>query len=163
MKIVLILLVPVLLFSCSRGNTGLTLTGNDPEISFDISGMHQSNKGQLGATAVKVSAANFFYMFNGSSGSTSNQNLIFFSVSTDSLKLMTYHLTGNGAVATVNNIGYGYLMPGDFLDVTITEYKNGTVSGTFSGNLSKIVSSNPAVFQPATLTNGVIKNVRIRY
>lgn len=153
MKYLLIILISVTLFSCSQNADDLFL--NDTEISFDIAGVRSTH---VIASGAKVGS--FYYQFSGSTSLGSN---IVFIIPTDSLKVKTYHVTGNGSVASVTSVVYGYVMPGDYLDITITGYQAGVVNGTFSGNLSKVVSSNPAVFQPATVTGGVIKNVRVVY
>ena len=160
MKYLLIILASLTLFSCSQDPAVMASGSDEPEISFDIAGVHQSYTGSIGASGAKAQGAvNALYSFT---GYVSTSNEINFIIATDSLKVKTYHVTGNGGIANITGFVYGYVMQGDYLDITITSYQGGVVNGTFTGNLSKVVSSN-GVFQPTAITGGVIKNLHVRY
>ena len=169
----ILLIAAIILFSCSRDNTGLnTLTG-EPEISFNADSKHYEHKGEEtlanpgnGVWGVKLLGtpnltSNFYIL----SGITDQANNIFLFISTlaDTLKTIKYHITsgfgGSGMLA--DNQIMGLISNDDFLDITITNYKNGVVSGVFNGKHTKMISDT--VFVPVTITNGVIKNVKIRY
>lgn len=171
MKYLLIIILSATLFSCTQDPSIMATGSGEPEISFDINGTHYAHigaqtvaNGGIGIYAVKVAgvpgATNTIYSFT---GGTNIGNIIQIIIGTpnDTLKTTTYHLSG--ATIKANNENYVFTGSGNYLDVVITGYQIGTVNGTFSGSLSKLISANPYVTQPATLTNGVIKNVSIRY
>lgn len=157
MRYTLILFITIL-FSCSRDQSILS---DSPEISFDINGVHYSYIGFPDASAAKLTGvpgvSNTVYGFT---GYENQSNTIMLALVTDSLKTIGYHFAPSvESVIKASNQVYSF----DLLDVVVTGYSGGTVNGTFSGNLSKLVSISPLVTQPATLTNGVIKNVRVIY
>lgn len=149
----------IFLFSCSRGND---LNTEQPEISFDINGAHYSHSGNqsaangsVGVFAIKsTGGGNSSYSF---SGYQNGGNIVQLNVNTgsDTLKVITY----NPAGIVIKAGGDQYIISSG--SVAISSYQNGTVSGSFSGSASKVVS--PTVLTPVTFSNGIIRNVRINY
>lgn len=160
-----ILLFTVFIYSCSTNNSGLT-TG-DSEISFDLNGHHYSFKGeptlsnQVGAWSTKllgISPIPNIYTF---AGYLDQPNNMFIQISTgqDTLKPITYRVDDAGGpiypAFRLNNTLYGVANgtgSNDFLTLTINSYQNGVVNASFAGKVSG-----------TALTNGSIKNVKIRY
>lgn len=152
----------LLLFACSPDRD---LRQGEPEISFDLNGTHYSHTGEPGlaggAWSTKIyptSVSSGSYIFV---GMTNQINEIQFIVHTDSLKAINYTLKQgfgilvNGVVnTTLNN---------DSLILNISSYRDGIVNGTFSGKITEAVSQTPLVTRPATVTNGKIKDVRVRF
>lgn len=165
MKNILSGLFLMCIISCNQNNSGIA--GGDPEISFDLGASHhtyvgaQTTANPIGVYAIKQKAIpgvfNAYYSFAGMSNPNSQIILL---IATDSLKVQTYHTTtGTGSQIITTGGGYTFLNSTDFLDITISSYQNGIVNGTFSGKLTN--SSNTS--QQTTVTNGQIKNVKLRY
>lgn len=157
----LFILAILSLLSCSPDRD---LRQGEPEISFDLNGTHYAHTGEpglggAGAWSAKIhptSVSSGSYVFV---GMTNQINEIQFIVHTDSLKAINYTLKQgfgilvNGVVnTTLNN---------DSLILHIDSYRDGIVNGTFSGKITEAVSQT--VLRPATVTNGKIKDVRVRF
>lgn len=176
------LIIAIVFLSCSRDRNSLNQQG-DPEISFDIDGIHYVHKGQptmanggYGASGFKQlgvpNVQGNVYTF---SGNTDQANLISLAIDTetDTLKIRDYKNTENGSSnpnpdrvtieMRAGNKVYGLAQNGDFIDIKINGYGSAIVNGTFSGTITRFVSLNPLVTESALLTNGVIKNVKIIY
>lgn len=164
-RFIFTLLFSVIILSCSTNNNGLT-TG-DPEISFDLNSHHYVFKGdptisnQTGAWSTKllgISPIPNIYTF---AGFVDQPNNMFIQISTgqDTLKPITYRVDDAGGTIypafRLNNVLYGVANgtgSNDFLTLTINTYQNGVVNASFAGKVSG-----------TALTNGAIKNVKIRY
>ncbi len=178
MRTILSIIIFLTFFSCSK-NSDIN-TNSDPEISFDIDSVHYESKGQAtgsgyGVDGFKVpgvtGVSDTYYIF---SGVTNQANSISLKVLTpnDTLKVTNYHYVFNSSsadphIATIiiktSNLMYNMISDGDFADITITNYQNRVVNGSFNGQVTRIVSTNPLVIKTYTVTNGLMKNVRIRY
>lgn len=176
----LFLLMCLLLFaSCSRDSNSMNVSG-DPEISFDIDGVHYEHKGQattanggIGVSGVKIwgvqNVTQTVYEFVGTKDQLNSVQMMI-GTGSDTLKQQEYKQSYVGSPPTIvslilraDNKIYGLMQNGDFIDVKIDSYKGGVVSGLFSGHLTRTVSLNPLVVESATLTNGKIQNVTINY
>ncbi len=175
MKAILVLIFSLVLFSCSRDNDLPTpnTTDADREISFMIDGTNKSYKGQqttlnggVGVHGFRMLGTPGFtstvYGFNGNNG-VENSILINILTGNDTLKLMNYRVTTGLHMIRVAGQNYQTLGPGDFIDINITTYSNGEVSGTFGGKISKMTNNGSTPGQSVNVTNGVIKNVKIVY
>jgi hypothetical protein len=79
-------------------------------------------------------------------------------IHSDTLKPVSYN-QGVSVILKAGGDTYSVTQP----SVAISSYQNGVVNGSFAGTASKVVSTNPTVLTPVTLSNGTIKNVRINY
>lgn len=147
------------LLSCSRGNDGSN--PQEPEISFDINGVHfvhtgyQSGaNGGVGIFALKSAGASYNF-----AGYTNAGNFIQLTISTpgDTLKCKSY---SNPDVFISIKAGNDVYLFSQATGATVTSYQNGVVNGTFSGSAVKIVGATTV---PVTFSNGAVKNVRINY
>lgn len=160
-----ILLLTIFIYSCSTNNSGIT--NGDPEISFDLNSQHYIFKGeptisnQIGAWSTKllgIAPVPNIYSFV---GYTDQPNNILIQITTgqDTLKPITYRIDNTGgtiyAAFRLNNVLYSVTNSAgtnNFMTLSINSYQNGVVNASFAGTLSG-----------ATLTNGSIKNIKIRY
>lgn len=156
------ILIALILFSCSKQTD--SLVAPDPsisEITFDVPAGHFAN--EVYATKVKGNISTpGYYGFN---GIKSQGELAVINISTDSLKVMTYHLSsggGSNAMFSLNNALYGYIEQADYIDVTITSYINGVVNGTFTGRVTKAIALTPYTSAPTTIS-GTIKNAVVKF
>lgn len=159
----------LILMGCSKNSSEPII---NEEISYDVNTVHHDFKGEqtvqnggVGVWAIKYKGIPggiaAFYSIAANAGI---DDLIQILIPSDSLTQQTYHLVqGTGSNMSINQDAYGFLESDDYLDVTITDYNKGIVNGSFSGKMSKIVSINPTVLEPATITNGEIKNVLMHY
>lgn len=158
-----ILILTIILFSCTRGSD---LPNNEPEISFDINGMHYTHvgaqtvqNGSVGVFSIKATGGgNSSYSF---AGYQNGGNLVQLNINTgsDTLKIITYNAASVGIIMKAGGDQY-MITQGT---VAISSYQSGVVSGSFTGSASKIVSINPTVLTPVTFSNGLLKNVKINY
>ncbi|MCW3078910.1 hypothetical protein [Segetibacter sp.] len=86
---------------------------------------------------------------------------------TDSLTSGTYttsHSSNPITTAKFDSAQYAGNRPADILRVEVVRNPNGTIDGTFSGQLSASVTANGATtYTEGLITNGVFKNVVINY
>lgn len=163
----LFILAILSLLSCSPDRD---LRQGEPEISFDLNGTHYAHTGVpdiggYGASAVKAPGNLVFVTYYSFTGYTNLQNIAVIIIPTpnDTLKTIRYRITeGMGFAIDADNKTHG-IFGSDYVDIDITGYRDGVVNGSFNGVLSEIVSINPPVTRPALLTNGKIKDVRVRF
>ena len=144
--------------------------------------MHYDYKGQAtttgsgyGVDGVKVpgitNQSDTYYTF---SGTTDQANSVSLKIVTpnDTLKPINYHYVFNSSstgtrIVTINikasTLVYNMMSDGDFADITITNYQKGVVNANFNGQVTRLVSINPLVIKTFAITNGLMKNVRMRY
>jgi hypothetical protein len=87
-------------------------------------------------------------------------------IETDSLVSGSYNASvGTGmTLAKIDTVEYSGIRAEDVLTVNITRNATGILEGAFSGKLSFIKNDNHAsAFEEGVITNGVFKNVSIRY
>jgi hypothetical protein len=175
MKYTFLMLSVVLLFSCSKDpNTpsGTTASGS---ISYKVNGSAFAidngdvSSGQFVVFQKQLApfAISTRYNFNAQKGAN---NIVLFSLLTDSLKKITYHNDSTAiSVGAVSGMVYNgqpaYLLSkGDYFDVTITDYSAGYVSGTFAGKLTPATTTG-TIGTPSsvTVTEGKLNNVQVVY
>lgn len=161
MKIFFTAALASLLFSCSKNND--IIESAEPEISFDLSGIHYSYTGELnngnGTTAYVItnSGINQFY---GTSAFVNNASVFNIFFKTDSLHAIPYFiLNGNGTNIIANNRTYTVNQAGDELNVIISSYDGSVLNGTFTGKLSTLIGG---VYQQELITNGQLKNLNVK-
>lgn len=165
MKYIIFFLLPIITMSCSRDP--VSPNGGAQEISFDLNGKHYSFSGDYNGTNTGVSGVKYpgdliikaYYGFFGFNNVSNNINM---QIISDSLKAQTYSGSSFVIVPSIKAENASYIVNSDF-SVIINSYNNGTVNGTFSGTALKIISITPYVTESATITNGVIKNIRIKF
>lgn len=90
---------------------------------------------------------------------------------TDSLKVGNYNYPSNfrDTYVVSNPVTPNYIAgPTDYMDVNVTSYKNGHISGNFSGRLSPLVSQGAygnsyGAFGSVVIKNGSFTNVPVIY
>jgi hypothetical protein len=151
----------------SGGGGGGTATlsykvnGNAVNISVTDAGSQDPNSYTLGCTKFGG------YIFDG----VSSSGEIYFSFGTDSLTIGNYIYTGNyGDMFFIdyNNQDEYVHAPTDSMSFNVTSYKNGLISGNFSGQLTPLVSAgipNNTYGAPGSIliTNGSFQNVPVFY
>lgn len=160
-KLLLLLIISISLFSCKKDQESLQATGN---ISYKINGVsYNFSNGSVKKITGTPGVTNTGYFMQGFDDNNS-ANIIVITPS-DTLKEKSYHLEyGTAPTFTVGTKGYSILdAPAYYVDVSISSYKNGYVSGTFSGKITHIVSLNPEVLEDADLTQGKFENLRVTY
>jgi hypothetical protein len=107
------------------------------------------------------------YTLNAQKGAN---NLVIFALLTDSLKKITYHYDSTAiSVGAVHGINYNgqlsyVLKKNDYFDVSITDYSNGHVSGTFAAKLTPVNSTGTTgIPGSVTITEGKLNNVQVIY
>lgn len=153
------------LFSCSRDVQRLS---DGSEISFDINGSHQEYKGGqtyenggIGTLATKIQIGqSIMYSFSGTKDNANIFQTIIQTTIPDTLKTINYHLI-SGLALKVNNSTYGIIGASDYLNISINNYREGKINATFSGIVSKVI--NTSTTEPATITNGIMKDISIKY
>ena len=88
-----------------------------------------------------------------------------FNFYTDSLKVGSYsYPTNSGGIFVTDFQGPNYVYsPTDKMNVNVTIYEAGHISGNFSGVLTKQVNNSWGASSTVTITNGSFKNVPIFY
>jgi hypothetical protein len=107
------------------------------------------------------------YVLNAQNGAN---NVVVLAVVTDSMKKITYHYDstalGLGGSNVINYNGQisSPLTKNDYFDITVTDYSNGRVSGTFTAKLTPI-SSTGTIGTPSSVsvTEGKLNNVQVVY
>jgi hypothetical protein len=138
------------------------LNGNPVKITVPNAGRQDPN-----AYALGVSKSPGRYSLSGLN-TTGETNFLFY---TDSLTTVKYSYTGNYSdmfFISYNNQDEFVHVASDFLSFTITSYNNGRISGTFSGQLTPLISAgtiNNIYGAPGSIliTNGVFENVPVFY
>jgi hypothetical protein len=138
------------------------LNGNPVKITVANAGRQDPNAYSLGCTKSPS-----MYSFSGLN-TTGETNFLFY---TDSLATIKYTYTGNYGdmfFISYNNQDEFVHVASDFLSFTVTSYNNGRISGTFSGQLTPLVSAgtiNNNYGTPGSIliTNGVFENVPVFY
>ena len=100
-------------------------------------------------------------------------NFMAFTILTDSLLLANYHYDSidqrNNAPTFSFNLGYNGLISslffnGDYLDVNISSYKNGRVSGTFTGKATPYsFTYGYGIKNSFVITEGKLNNIPVTY
>jgi hypothetical protein len=107
------------------------------------------------------------YTFNAQKGAN---NIVLFSIITDSLKKITYHYDST-ALSIGSTVGIVYngqpayaLKKNDYFDITITDYSTSKVSGTFTAKLTPATSTG-TIGTPSSviITEGKLNNVQVIY
>ena len=138
------------------------LNGNPVKLTVANAGNQDPNAYTLGCTKTPG-----YYSFSGLN-ITGETNFLFY---TDSLTTIKYTYTGNYGdmfFISYNNQDEFVHVAADFLSFTITSYNNGRISGTFSGQLTPLISAstiNNTYGAPGSIliTNGVFENVPVFY
>ncbi len=170
---VILFAVTVLLSSCLKQSIADAMldSGKDETatLSYEING-----------TAVKVSvrdadnqAGGYYtlacYKSNGYhfSGITDNGEFTF-RFYTDSLKVGNYNYTATGEYVT--DFGHPCYMAGptDYMNINVTSYKNGRISGNFTGQISPATTQGPygpvfGAYGSVVIRNGLFSNVPVIY
>jgi hypothetical protein len=187
MKYVIFISIAVLL-GCTRNSASMdTPPVVDPELSFDIDGVHfVYNKytdtlgGPPYSSAPRVvkrlapSSSYPQYDFVAWSGRWGGNDIGLSIVApSDTLETKQYKDFFNSqrddhVYVSVAELGYQYYLgqDGDSIEVNITGYSGGIVNGTFSGKLTKSVfppTGGPDTLYSASLTNGKIINLSVTY
>jgi len=165
MKLLAALLLSIILLACSQKKDDVLPESTEAEISFDLNDSHYTYTGQrqdfytgLGTYGLKNATPVNKYFFRGYSSDANRIDLNIFT-NTDTLKTISYHLAyTSGSQLYVNGELYAQGI-NDYIDVNIVAYQNGKVSGTFSGQVSKLLAGGTQ----GIITNGKIKNVKIDY
>jgi len=102
-------------------------------------------------------------------GQKGANNALLFAVTTASLKETSYHYDSTFNPAFVNFILYyngqesALLFSSDVFDINISSYKNGHITGTFTGKLTPFSGSTFGERGTTIITEGVINNVSVIY
>ena len=152
--------------ACCKKNSDASKNSRlDSELSFDIDGRNIKYSGETnslspGVGITKINTANpaaSSYVLQGNKDSI---NFIIIQLLTDSLTTKNYELAQGVTAVAIN--GDQYMNgPIDRLTVTITSYQNGIVSGSFNGTLAK--STGPYTYKRVTISNGILKDIRVNY
>jgi hypothetical protein len=103
--------------------------------------------------------------------SSGGDSTLILAIEADSLMIQNYHydstfIVNNQAVSegvNLNGSESSVSRNGDYLDLNITSYSNGFVSGNFTAKMS-VLSLNPSSPAGTTLiTNGVFQNIQVTY
>lgn len=175
MKKLLIGLFLICLFSCNKDSntpSGATATGN---IQYKVNGTAFTidnvdiSSGQFVVFQKQVApfVPTTRYTFNAQNGVN---NVVLFTIVTDSLKKITYHydstaLSVGAVIGIVYNGQPAYaLKKNDYFDITITDYSNSKVSGTFTAKLTPTTSTG-VIGTPSSVsvTEGKLNNVQVIY
>jgi hypothetical protein len=110
------------------------------------------------------------YLLNAQKG---GNNVAIMTLVTDSLRTTTYHYdsTANDHTYDVflftimaNGNQSALMYGGDYLDVKITSYNSGHISGTFSGKLTPIANNFDYNYKGSvTITDGKLNNIPVIY
>jgi hypothetical protein len=158
------LFLACVLFSCSKDpNT----TQAASSIQYKVNGNSIEIDNTVIAKQKAPTVPNTRYLFNAQTGAN---NIVIFTILTDSLKKVTYHYDstalGLGASNVINYNGQtsAVLSKNDYFDITITDYSGGHVSGTFAAKLTP-VSSTGTIGTPSSVsvTEGKLNNVQVVY
>lgn len=182
MEKLLTLLVCITFFSCTRDSPDTQNRPTEsPEISFDVNGIHYVYSGQaktinseVGVYAYKKiydpylrepDASRPHYNFVGYKDIRNSVGI--YIVNVDSLKTTTYSYNSQQCCIVtirveIENKGYSSIGVNDHFDLEITGYEKGIVNGKFSG--TAVSDGSPSLnIPPITITNGVLKNVKLVY
>ena len=172
MKFYLILIaVPVLLSSCLKQSIADAMLDSSKQSSATATLSYEIN-GSMVSTSVKdadhQSAGNHILSCDKSNGFVLGcyENDFVFSFFTDTLKVGNYTYPaswGPSYVVSYNNVPEYIYGANDYMSVNITSYKDGHISGNFSGLLTP--GSNNA-FGPTSsvvIKNGTFTNVPVFY
>lgn len=144
----------VSLLSCSKNDDSKTIIEgtikykiNGELVTYDNKSVESPELLDVAGSKSKVEPFNDpFYVIEGHSP-FSNKELFQAMIFTDSLMQMNYHMdtTDLDHYGVLMNIDHNYPQiqsslhfAGDYVDITITSYSNGKVSGTFTAKLSPI-------------------------
>jgi hypothetical protein len=165
----------ICILSCSKDpNTpsGTTASGS---ISYKVNGSAFAidngdvSSGQFVVFQKQLAPLAISTRYNLSAQNGAN-NIVLFSLLTDSLKKIAYHYDSTAmSVGAVSGIVYNgqpayVLSKNDYFDVTITDYSAGRVSGTFAAKLTPATSTG-TIGTPSsvTVTEGKLNNVQVIY
>lgn len=182
MKILLTILLYITLFSCSRDtNNNLTnqiVQSAAGSVQYKVNGTlvvidHVDLvRGQYTLFYKQLIPGSALtetrYMLNAQSWA---DNILAFSIVTDSLNLVNYHIDSTSYVSSYYRHPFGLkyngqhaaiIFSGDFFDLYITGYQNSRISGTFT---AKLTAYSNTFRQPGStiITEGIIHNVQVIY
>jgi len=178
MKKILSLILCIALFSCKKNNGDPGPPVDAGSISYKVNGTlitmdnknNPSGEGAIFAKQLAPLLPQTRYQLNAQKGSG---NLLGFTILSDSLHETNYHydssIIGNNFVLYTFNLAFNgqpgvIFFKGDKLDITISSYKNGSITGTFSGNLTPIAGAVDYNLRGTlSITEGVINNVPVTY
>lgn len=173
MKQILLCLFLICIISCSKDPNNTTTAS--ASIEYKVNGTSIAiNNGDISSGQFVVFqkqlapfAISTRYNFNAQKGAN---NIVLFSVLTDSLKKATYHYDSTAInVGAVSGIIYNgqpayVLSKNDYFDITVTYYSSSLVSGTFMAKLTPATTTG-IIGTPSsvTITEGKINNVQVVY
>jgi hypothetical protein len=167
------LLLIVVFISCNKDST--LQPGASGSIQYKVNGNDYSienidyTSGQYVIMAKQLAPAVITtrYTLNAQKGAN---NIVIFTILTDSLKKTSYHYdstalsVGGTHLITYNGQGSYVLTKNDYFDITITDYSNRHVSGTFTAKLAP-ANSLGTIGTPSsvTVTEGKLNNIQVIY
>lgn len=160
-----ILIACLFLLSCSKDpttNPAITTGGN---ISYKLNGVSYGfANGKILKITGTPGATSTSYFIQGFDISYNSVDIFLFT-QTDTLREKLYHLIfGSSPGFSVASKAYTVLdTPNYFVDVTVSSYKSGSVSGTFNGKVTHIVSVSPEVLEDAEITEGKFEKLKVEY
>lgn len=179
MKKLLVLALSITLFSCKKDPASPSGYNTNGSIQYKVNGQLTvmdnvdilSGQYVTFAKQLKGLLPQTRYLLNGQKGVN---NLIGFTIVTDSLLTTNYHydsasITDKIAVAsfvvTSNGQVAALFYSTDNFDISITDYNNSRVSATFSGRFTPLLPLGGGFGQPGSvnITEGIIKNVQVVY
>ncbi|MEO8853525.1 MAG: hypothetical protein ABI359_07080 [Ginsengibacter sp.] len=163
MKRIFFLLICITVVSCNKNKPDSNSNVNG-SIEYKINGtLFSFSNGLVKKVTGTPGAISTFYLIQGFQGNNSAN--IFIYTHSDTLKQQSYHLEyGSLPSFTQDSKVYTVLdTPDYFIDVLITSYKNGFVSGTFNGKVTHIISVNPSKVEDAAITDGKFNNLKVFY
>lgn len=180
MKIFTIIVFATIFLSCKKDDQNSPDSPSTPgSISYKVNGVQvtMDNKNLLSGEGVMFAkqlegsvVASTRYLMNAQKGVN---NLSTFAIVTDSLKTTNYHYD-----SAYNNKNFGLFMftvmadgnqsmlyyNSDYLDINITSYKNGRISGTFSAKTTPMKGGlNYDNKGTILITDGKLNNVPVTY
>ena len=146
-----------------------TPSGPVATFSYDLNGQHVSYDEGIYCDRTIISPSTYPTYILGSE--SSNGGDFVFTLPTDTLTVADYHYklsyTGADIYVLSSSLGNCYLnSAGDSVDLNITSYSNGYISGNFSFVLTPALSEGPTIFgTPGSviITNGVFQNMPVVY
>lgn len=167
-------IIAIIFFSCKKDPSTPSGTNASGSIEFKVNGgaMVMDNVDLLTGQYVlfykqlQGIAPKTRYLLNAQKGAN---NILGFTIVTDSLQKTNYHYAGALNLGESFALDYngqisGILSQGDYLDINITDYRNGRISGNFTAVFTP-TSIPPGVGQPGSVkvTEGKINNVQVIY
>lgn len=169
MKRLLPIFFCIIFFSCGKDhNKSTTDDSSFPTLQYKVDGVLQQYSGQSNSTdpqsiiAVKHLNGTIFgdtyYQVTAQKGVN---NLLSFSIGTDSLRTGTYKGKPLLTFILVGGNEYTILDSTQIFDIVITKNRTGIIDGNFSGRLYWY--TDPNIPNSVSVTEGEFKNVKITY